>query len=167
MPEQQLATVFRRFLKRAKEALGLASRKTAVGRETAYFVMQSTDGRFAAYEQRHLCSGLQACSTRVAPRPKVGEDACMSPNDQIPDFSDDLLKIARMRMPFGKYAGELLIDLPEVYITWFYRKGFPEGEMGRLLSILYEVHLENLTSLFEPLRVSASSGSSRFSSSDP
>ena len=51
MPEQQLATVFRRFLKRAKEALGLASRKTAVGRETAYFVMQSTDGRFAAREQ--------------------------------------------------------------------------------------------------------------------
>jgi uncharacterized protein (DUF3820 family) len=73
-------------------------------------------------------------------------------NDQVPDFSQDLLKIARQRMPFGKYAGEYLIDLPEAYITWFYRKGFPEGEIGRLLAILYEVHLENLTSLFDPLR---------------
>jgi uncharacterized protein (DUF3820 family) len=78
--------------------------------------------------------------------------------DQIPDFSEDLLKIARMRMPFGKYAGELLIDLPDAYVTWFYRKGFPEGEIGRLLSILYEVHSNDLKSLFEPLRAESALG---------
>lgn len=71
----------------------------------------------------------------------------------FPDFSEDLLKIARTRMPFGKFQGDLLIDLPDAYVTWFYRKGFPEGEIGRLLSILYEVHLNNLTSLFDPLRL--------------
>lgn len=70
-----------------------------------------------------------------------------------PDFSEDLLKIARMRMPFGKYQGELLIDLPEAYIMWFARKGFPDGELGRLLSLLSEIHIENLTSLFDPLRL--------------
>ncbi len=75
----------------------------------------------------------------------------MHPNLTL-DFSDDLLKIARQRMPFGKYAGELLIDLPEAYITWFHRKGYPDGELGRLLSLLYEVHLNNLTELFTPLR---------------
>lgn len=70
----------------------------------------------------------------------------------FPDFSHDLLKIANMRMPFGKYSGRSLIDLPENYVSWFARKGYPDGELGRLLSLLYEVHVNNLTSLFEPLR---------------
>ena len=77
----------------------------------------------------------------------------MSSNEAFPDFSQDLLKIARTRMPFGKYAGDYLIELPEAYVNWFARKGFPEGEIGRLLSLLYEVHINNLTSLFDPLRV--------------
>lgn len=70
-----------------------------------------------------------------------------------PDFSEDLLKIARQRMPFGKYAGHYLIDLPENYVSWFARNGFPEGELGRLLSLLNEVHVNHLTSLFDPLRI--------------
>lgn len=77
----------------------------------------------------------------------------MSTPEAFPDFSQDLLKIARMRMPFGKYTGHYLIELPEAYVSWFARKGFPEGEIGRLLSILSEVHVNNLTSLFDPLRV--------------
>ena len=71
----------------------------------------------------------------------------------FPDFSADLLKIARMRMPFGKYTGQYLIDLPVAYVNWFSRKGFPEGDLGRLLSLLFEIHLNNLTALFDPLRV--------------
>lgn len=73
--------------------------------------------------------------------------------EPFPDFSEDILKIARMRMPFGKYNGFYLIDLPGEYVNWFARKGFPEGELGRLLSLLYEVHLNNLTYLFDPLKI--------------
>ena len=46
-----------------------------------------------------------------------------------------LLKIARTRMPFGKYKDMLLIDLPEWYIVWFANKGFPEGELGNMLAV--------------------------------
>jgi uncharacterized protein (DUF3820 family) len=63
-----------------------------------------------------------------------------------------LLKIAKTRMPFGKYKGRLLIDLPEPYVIWFAEKGFPKGELGRMLNILYEVKVNGLEYLFKPLR---------------
>ncbi|MBP7554365.1 MAG: DUF3820 family protein [Spirochaetes bacterium] len=55
-------------------------------------------------------------------------------------------------MPFGKYAGTLLIDLPEPYVVWFYRNGLPEGELGELLGILYEIKLNGLEYLINKLR---------------
>ena len=63
-----------------------------------------------------------------------------------------LLKIARMRMPFGKYKGLLLIDLPEPYVVWFSQNGFPEGDLGQLLGLLYEIKVNGLEYLFEPLK---------------
>jgi len=63
-----------------------------------------------------------------------------------------LLKLAKTRMPFGRYKGRLLIDLPEPYVMWFAKKGFPEGELGRMLKILYEVKINGLEYLFKPLR---------------
>jgi len=63
-----------------------------------------------------------------------------------------LLKLAKTRMPFGKYEGRLLIDLPKPYVIWFAKKGFPEGELGRMLKILYEVKMNGLEYLFKPLR---------------
>ena len=63
-----------------------------------------------------------------------------------------LLKLAKTRMPFGKYKGRLLIDLPRPYVIWFAKKGFPEGELGRMLNILYEVKVNGLEYLFKPLR---------------
>jgi len=63
-----------------------------------------------------------------------------------------LLKLARTRMPFGRYKGRLLIDLPEPYVIWFAKKGFPEGELGRMLNTLYEVKMNGLEYLFKPLR---------------
>ncbi len=63
-----------------------------------------------------------------------------------------LLKIARTRMPFGKYKDMLLIDLPEWYIVWFANKGFPEGELGNMLACVYEIKLNGLEYLFKPLR---------------
>jgi len=63
-----------------------------------------------------------------------------------------LLKLANYQMPFGKYKGQLLIDLPEPYVVWFAGKGFPKGELGIMLNIIYEVKVNGLEYLFEPLR---------------
>ena len=64
----------------------------------------------------------------------------------------DLLKLARMTMPFGKYSGRVLIDLPEEYLLWFAKKGFPQGELGRLLQLALEIHINGLTGVIQPLR---------------
>ncbi|MFK5893769.1 MAG: DUF3820 family protein [Pseudomonadota bacterium] len=69
----------------------------------------------------------------------------------MPD-SDLLLKLARYRMPFGKYKNCLLIDLPEPYVIWFSNKGFPDGELGKLLGIVLEIKINGLEYLFQPLR---------------
>ena len=68
-----------------------------------------------------------------------------------PDF-DDLIKIANFQMPFGKFKGMPLIDLPEPYVVWFYNQGFPEGELGRLLAQVYEIKVNGLEYLFAPLK---------------
>lgn len=63
-----------------------------------------------------------------------------------------LLKLVRTRMPFGKYAGTLLVDLPEPYVVWLRQQGFPEGELGEMLQCIYEVKLNGLEYLLDPLR---------------
>jgi uncharacterized protein (DUF3820 family) len=62
-----------------------------------------------------------------------------------------LLKLARTRMPFGKYEGTLLVHLPEPYVVWFAREGFPEGELGRMLAIVHEIKVNGLEYLFKPI----------------
>ncbi len=57
-------------------------------------------------------------------------------------------------MPFGKYKGRLLLDLPQSYVLWFSQSGFPEGELGRMLRMVYEVKINGLEYLFEPLKSS-------------
>ncbi|MDR1995042.1 DUF3820 family protein [Azonexus sp.] len=65
---------------------------------------------------------------------------------------EDLEKLVTWHMPFGKYQGRLLADLPGHYLGWFARTGFPKGELGRLLALMHELDHNNLTSLLEPLR---------------
>ncbi len=57
-----------------------------------------------------------------------------------------------MAMPFGRYKGVPLIDLPEPYVVWFARNGFPSGELGRLLATLYEIKVNGLEYLLKPLQ---------------
>jgi uncharacterized protein len=69
-----------------------------------------------------------------------------------PSFDPEfLIKLANARMPFGKYSGRLLIDLPEAYVVWFARKGYPEGEIGELLANLYAIKENGLESVLRPL----------------
>lgn len=63
----------------------------------------------------------------------------------------DLLKLVQIKMPFGRYAGTPLVDLPEPYIIWFSKKGFPEGELGDLLRVVYEIKLNGLEYLFRSI----------------
>ena len=65
---------------------------------------------------------------------------------------EELIALAEMRMPFGKYKGSKLIDLPEHYVVWFAKSGFPEGKLGMMLQTVYEIKVNGLEYLFEPLR---------------
>lgn len=63
-----------------------------------------------------------------------------------------LHELVTMKMPFGKYKDRILCDLPEPYLLWFHQKGFPKGKLGVLLSTLYEIKLNGLEYLLEPLK---------------
>lgn len=63
-----------------------------------------------------------------------------------------LKKLLKTRMPFGKFKGRFLIDLPEPYVVWFSRQGFPKGELGEMLQLVYEIKVNGLEYLFDPLR---------------
>lgn len=63
-----------------------------------------------------------------------------------------LLNLVTMQMPFGKYKGTVLCNLPVSYLEWFQRKGFPEGKLGMLLQTLYEIKLNGLEYLLTPLK---------------
>ncbi|GAD89662.1 DUF3820 family protein [Vibrio halioticoli] len=66
---------------------------------------------------------------------------------------ENILKLAHMKMPFGKYAGRVLIDLPEEYLLWFQNKAqWPEGELGRLLQLCLALKVEGLDSVIKPLK---------------
>lgn len=61
-------------------------------------------------------------------------------------------------MPFGKYKGRKIADLPGNYLNWFARKGFPPGELGQLLALMQELDHNGLSSLLDPLRKGMGAG---------
>lgn len=73
---------------------------------------------------------------------------------------EDLLLLVTRRMPFGKYEGRLIADLPGHYLNWFARTGFPKGEIGRLLMLMQEIDHNGLKPLLDPLRSPQSSAAS-------
>ena len=66
--------------------------------------------------------------------------------------AEDLQKLVTMQMPYGKYKGRLLADLPGHYLNWFDREGFPNNELGRLLALMQEIDHNGLSILLVPLR---------------
>ncbi len=65
---------------------------------------------------------------------------------------NELVTLATMQMPFGKYKDTLLIDLPEPYVVWYHSKGFPQGKLGELLGLLYEIKVNGLEHLVRKLK---------------
>lgn len=63
-----------------------------------------------------------------------------------------LEQLVTREMPYGKYKGRLIADLPGPYLNWFARKGFPPGELGQLLALMQELDHNGLSSLLDPLR---------------
>ena len=63
-----------------------------------------------------------------------------------------LIHLVTMKMPFGKYKDTILCDLPVSYLEWFHRKGFPKGKLGMLLATMYEIKINGLEKLLQPLK---------------
>ena len=64
---------------------------------------------------------------------------------------NDLIELVTTKMPYGKYKGMILCKLPEPYLAWYHEKGFPEGKIGHLLGLIYEIKLNGLEYLLKPL----------------
>lgn len=73
----------------------------------------------------------------------------------------DLVKLVTMTMPYGKYQGRMLADLPGHYLNWFAREGFPKGELGRLIALMQEIDHNGLSDLLKPLRALQPESSSK------
>ena len=74
--------------------------------------------------------------------------------DEPPTLAGDpeeLLELAHARMPFGRYEGRRLVDLPEPYVVWFRNQGFPNGKLGRQLAVMYEIKVYGLEDLIRRL----------------
>jgi uncharacterized protein len=74
------------------------------------------------------------------------ENDANAPNGEL------LVQLVNMKMPFGKYKDTLLCNLPVSYLEWFNRKGFPKGKLGVLLGTIYEIKINGLEGLLEPLK---------------
>ena len=73
----------------------------------------------------------------------------MNPTDLNPETLQRLLTLA---MPYGKYKGRMIADLPGQYLNWFAREGFPAGELGKMLALMQEIDHNGLSELLAPLR---------------
>lgn len=65
---------------------------------------------------------------------------------------NELLLLVTREMPYGRYKGRVIADLPGNYLAWFAREGFPKGELGRLLALMLEIDHNGLGHLLAPLR---------------
>jgi len=74
---------------------------------------------------------------------------------------DKLQRLVTVQMPYGKYKGTLLADLPGNYLHWFAREGFPKGELGQLLALMREIDHNGLSDLLTPLRAGAAGRQAR------
>lgn len=63
-----------------------------------------------------------------------------------------LLDLVKMQMPYGKYKGYLICNIPESYLLWYKDKGFPKGKLGDLMATMFEIRVNGLEYLLTPLK---------------
>ncbi|MBF7073161.1 DUF3820 family protein [Glaciecola sp. MH2013] len=71
--------------------------------------------------------------------------------DITQEHQQELITLINTQMPFGKYAGTKLLNLPEPYLVWFHKEGFPQGKLGEQLAAMYEIKLNGLEPILRPL----------------
>jgi len=72
---------------------------------------------------------------------------------ESPEMNSQILKdLIRIKMPFGKYKGRVISELPEYYLLWFQRQGFPPGKLGMLMATMYEIRLNGLEELLKGIK---------------
>lgn len=79
----------------------------------------------------------------------------MAPEPDLPDLgfdTEDLELLLEWEMPFGRFAGRKLIDLPEEYLMWFERREFPQGDLGRLMKLCYGIKIHGADTVVKQLR---------------
>ena len=74
--------------------------------------------------------------------------------EKVTPDSKILIEIIQTKMPFGKYKGTLICDLPVYYLEWLHNKGFPQGKLGMLLGTAYEIKINGLTALLAQVKKS-------------
>ena len=67
------------------------------------------------------------------------------------DPQSELVVLANTKMPYGKFQGRYLVDLPEFYVVWYKNHGFPKGKLGEQLALIYEIKVNGLEHLIRPL----------------
>ena len=72
-------------------------------------------------------------------------------SEDVTPAADALLRLVRTKMPFGRYAGTPLVDLPEPYVVWLASQELPAGELGRMLQEVYEIKVNGLEYLFKSI----------------
>ena len=83
----------------------------------------------------------------------TGDAKCATFDSMQENNHQALLDLVKMEMPFGKYKGRKLADLPEDYLLWFKQKGgFPKGKLGERMGLVYEIKLNGLEYLLAPLK---------------
>jgi hypothetical protein len=82
----------------------------------------------------------------------LGRTSLAGPGGDNLRMSDPLDLLVKTEMPYGKYKGTLIADLPGNYLNWFAREGFPPGQLGRLLALMHEIDHNGLKHLLAPLR---------------
>ncbi|MBN1112744.1 MAG: DUF3820 family protein [Bacteroidales bacterium] len=65
---------------------------------------------------------------------------------------NQLVELVNLRMPYGKYKGWYICDIPEHYLVWYKQKGFPKGNLGELMALMFEIQLNGLEYLLKPIK---------------
>lgn len=140
-----------RGIARSSRACTVAARMTMT-REVVVARRQLRRPLSAAYRQFGPCADggfLDQPACRRSPGRARGNRKA---RHNRPMQAQDLERLVSVTMPFGKYKGRLIADLPGNYLNWFAREGFPRGELGRLLALMHEMDHNGLKGLLEPLR---------------